>query len=70
MVHAANPKCCVVLDPLRDGSDGEVERYNVFHASLVVRHNENHGKQHIAGYYKFLIVNVLCKVRHCGEVLP
>ena len=23
------------------GSDGEVERYNVFHASLIVRHDEN-----------------------------
>ena len=28
------------------GSDGEVERYNVFHASLVVRHNEN-GKMYL-----------------------
>lgn len=28
------------------GSDGEVERYNVFHASLLVRHNEN-GKMYL-----------------------
>lgn len=28
------------------GSDGEIERYNVFHASLLVRHDEN-GKMYL-----------------------